>query len=209
MSTLAYIKNFIKDRNVASITPTSPLGVRRVCGKIDFDASKVFVEYGPGTGVIADYVLARMASDAQLLLIERNKNFVSILKRRYQDPRVNVLHASAEDVLELLEAEGVDAVDYIISGIPFSYLSETLRGHIVQQTYHGLRAGGRFLAYQTFWQADAHLRNHLDRHFEHVKDGFELFNAPPMRIYEAHKNGAPAHRGNGVSNGHGKERLFE
>ena len=31
MSTITYLKNFIKDKNVASITPTSPFGVRKVC----------------------------------------------------------------------------------------------------------------------------------------------------------------------------------
>ena len=48
MSTLTYLKNFIRDKNVASITPTSPFGVRKVCEKIDFKKRNVIIEFGPG-----------------------------------------------------------------------------------------------------------------------------------------------------------------
>lgn len=51
MDTITYLKNFVRDRNVASITPTSAIGVKKVCSKIDFHKPSVIVEYGPGTGV--------------------------------------------------------------------------------------------------------------------------------------------------------------
>ena len=87
MDTLIYIMNFIKDRNVASITPTSSVGVKKVCNKIDFSQNSLIVEYGPGTGVFSKYLLRQMGEDSRLILIERNRNFNSLLKRKHQRPQ--------------------------------------------------------------------------------------------------------------------------
>jgi phospholipid N-methyltransferase len=187
MSTLIYLKNFIKDKNVASVTPTSSFGVRRVCGKIDFGRNKTIVEYGPATGVFTRFLLRRMRPDASLILIEINKSFVDILRRQLTDPRVTIAHDSASNVDEVVKSCGFSSVDTVISGIPFSFLSEDERSEVLRKTHQVLAPGGKFLAYQTFYQMDDHLKVHLLRHFRIVEDNFEILNLPPMRIYEAVK----------------------
>jgi phospholipid N-methyltransferase len=187
MSTLNYVKCFLRDRNVASITPTSPFGVKRVCQKIDFFKAKLIVEYGPGTGVFSEFFLKQMQPSAQLLLIERNADMYKCLKKKFTDHRVHIFNDSAENIGHLVNGNINQKPDYIISGIPFSYIPDNARQDIVRQTHQVLGKNGKFLAYQTFYQKDDHLFNHLEHYFQRVTSEFELLNIPPMRIYEAIK----------------------
>ncbi|MFZ2448583.1 MAG: methyltransferase domain-containing protein [Syntrophobacteraceae bacterium] len=187
MDTFVYIMNFLRDKNVASITPTSSVGVKRVCSKIDFSRDSIIVEYGPGTGVFTKYLLDKMGEDSRLILIELNKNFKSILKNKFRDPRVIIVNESAENVLETLRSCKEAEADYIISGIPFSFLESGLKHRILYNTHRALKPGGKFLCYQTCFQTNNHLKVHLQRYFPEVSAKYELVNIPPLRIYEAIK----------------------
>lgn len=202
--TMAYMKNFIKDKDVASITPTSPFGVRRVCSHIDFARNNVIIEYGPGTGVFTDYLLKHMKNGSLLIAIERNKNFKSILQNRIRDPRATIINDSAENVLEALKSCKRCEADYIISGIPFFWLPKDLKDKILHNTLMALKPGGSFLVYQTCFQTDQHLKVHLERFFPIVHTRFELRNIPPLRLFEAIKgNDCGCGNGNGNGNGNG------
>jgi phospholipid N-methyltransferase len=187
MDTFIYIMNFIKDRNVASITPTSSVGVKKVCSKIDFSQHSLIVEYGPGTGVFSKYMLQNMGEDSRLILIERNGSINSILKKNINDPRVVLVHDSAENVLQTLRAYKESEADYIISGIPFSFLEPDLKHRILYNTHRALKKGGKFLVYQTCFQTNNHLKVHLQKYFPVVHSKYELANIPPLRTYEAIK----------------------
>ena len=184
MSTLAYLKSLIKDKNVASITPSSRYTVRKVTRKIDFTRDITIVEYGPGTGVFAEYLLKKMSPDSRLIMIELNPDFVEILQK-IDDPRVSVHRQSAEEAEAIAQNCGALEADYILSGIPFSFLPVQVKDNILTATYRLLREDGYFLAYQT----SMHLRKPIEKHFGAVEMSFEIRNIPPMCIYEARKNG--------------------
>ena len=187
MSTLSYMKNFISDKYIASITPTSDFGVKKVCSKIDFSRCNLVVEYGPGTGVFTNYLLARMGPDSLLIMIERNANFAKLLRKKIRDPRAVVVNECASNIRDILEEFGKPSADYVISGIPFSFLSISLKDRILRNSHAALRPEGKFLAYQTFYQSNNHLKAHLDRIFDFVRVEYEMLNLPPLRIYEARK----------------------
>jgi phospholipid N-methyltransferase len=63
MSNLAYLKEFIRDKNVASLFPTSSFAVKRAFKTLDFAKLKVVVEYGPGEGAFTRRLLKRLAPD--------------------------------------------------------------------------------------------------------------------------------------------------
>ena len=187
MSTLSYVKNFISDKYIASITPTSNFGVKKVCGKIDFSRCGLIVEYGPGTGVFTKYLLQKMGPESRLIMIERNANFAALLRKNIRDPRAVVINDCASNVRDVLMKLGISSADYVISGIPFSFLAGEMKDRILRNTFAALRPGGKFLAYQTFYQSNNHLKAHLDRVFAHVQVEYEMRNLPPLRIYEARK----------------------
>ncbi|WP_052476302.1 class I SAM-dependent methyltransferase [Cohnella kolymensis] len=187
MAHFVYLRNVIKDKHIASIMPTSASGVRKVCSKIDFSKDNVYVEYGPATGIFTNYILQNMTPGSNVILIERNPNFVDVLRQTFSDDRVHIYHDSAEKVADIVLRVSADGADYVLSGIPFSFFNDQMRNEIVRQTYGILREGGKFLPYQTFYQKDRHLYNHIRNIFDTVNDEYFLWNVPPMRIYEAVK----------------------
>lgn len=204
--TFSYVKNFLRDKDVASITPTSTFGVKRVCSKINFDRTRLIVEYGPGTGVFTQYLLKHMKTDSRLIVIERNKDFNSILRRTIHDPRIVIVNDSAENVIETLKTYKESQADYILSGIPFFWLSNDLKAKILYNTRSALKEGGKFLVYQTCFQTDNHLKVHLEKFFPIVRTKYEIRNIPPLRIYEAVKQSSNGN-GNGGGNGAGAKTF--
>lgn len=181
-STITYLKNFIKDKDVASVTPSSKLLIKRVCGHINFKNDNIIIEYGAGTGVFSRYLLEQLSSDSKLILFETNINFYEKLQG-IRDPRVEVFNESVEHVKNLLKGTYQNEVDYVISGIPFSFLNPVTKDSILRQTKEMLKTGGKFLAYQT----SGHLKDSLKDVFGNVNTEMEFLNVPPMMVYEAEK----------------------
>lgn len=183
--TFSYIKNFIRDQDVAAIAPSSSFLVERVCKWIEFDEPAVIVEYGPGNGVFSEYILERMTDDSTLLLVESNPDFVEMLEEMTaDDPRAHVIEDRAEHIREILDAHDIDAVDYIVSGIPFSFLDDDTKKELLETTREVLAEDGKFLVYQNYNHLEAPLR----KHFSEVTKEREFLNIPPtMHAYEACK----------------------
>jgi len=121
---LLFARNFFRHpRMLGSIVPSSRFLIKQLLQPIDWHQARVIVEYGPGVGCITAEILRRMRSDAVLIAIELNPDFVSHLRSSLRDERLKVVEGSAEAVGEILESFGRGKANYIISGIPFSTLS--------------------------------------------------------------------------------------
>jgi phospholipid N-methyltransferase len=182
MSTFTYLKSFIKDKDVASITPTSKFCIRRVCKPIDFRKDCTILEYGAGTGIFSFYLLKHMTENSSLILFETNNDLFEKLNE-INDLRVKRYKENVKRIRKVLGDEMVGKVDYIISGIPFSFLEDSEKMNILNESREMLKKGGRFLAYQT----SGHLKQPLREVFGNVSTEFELFNIPPMTVYDAVK----------------------
>jgi phospholipid N-methyltransferase len=195
MGTLSYLKNFLRDPDVASVTPSSPFLVRRVCQWMDFQRPETVVEYGPGTGVFSAHIAERMHPGSHLVLIESNADFCATLRERFAgDGRVTVVNDRAERVSVILDRADIDEADVVLSGIPFSFLDDDVRHDLLMRTRDVLADDGVFLVYQAY----NHLERPLRHHFGDVEKEFELLNLPPMFAYRARAltstggDGAPA-----------------
>jgi phosphatidylethanolamine/phosphatidyl-N-methylethanolamine N-methyltransferase len=182
MGTLSYIRNFLKDRQVASITPTSRFTIERVCRHIDFDRDLRIIEFGPADGVFTKVILDKLTPGSGIIAIETNSDFARSL-RSYRDERLTVVNRSAEDVRKIAAERKWDRADYIISGIPFSFLKKDVKHRILQDSAELLGEQGLFLGYQT----SSHLKPHLQTYFPKVETEMEYLNIPPMCIYRARK----------------------
>jgi phosphatidylethanolamine/phosphatidyl-N-methylethanolamine N-methyltransferase len=185
MSKIDFLKTFIKDRDVASITPSSLHCVKKVCTNIDFNKDFVLVEYGPGDGVFSRYILEKMSPGSRLILIELNKDFYNHLKETIRDPRVEIFNMRAGDVEEVLSPDLIGNVDYVLSGIPFSFLEKSRKRVVLMATKNILKEGGLFLAYQT----SGHLKKPVMEVFGNLETEREMLNLPPYLIYRVVKNG--------------------
>lgn len=175
-----FAKNFFKHpKMLGSVVPSSRFLIERVLGEIDWQRADVIVEYGPGVGTFTRQILKRMRSDAVLVVLETNPEFVDFLCGSIADPRLHVVHGSAADVRRALAERGLEGADYVISGIPFSTLPEELRVQIVQATHEALRPAGAFLVYQF----SAKVHSYLEKAFGRVNREFEPLNVPPAQLF--------------------------
>jgi phospholipid N-methyltransferase len=95
-----------------------------------------------------------------------------------------VVEDRAENVKEILVDHGLDEADYVVSGIPFSFLDEDVKTDLLSRTCDVLAKDGRFLVYQNY----NHLEEPLREHFSQVTKEREFRNIPPtMRAYKACK----------------------
>lgn len=186
MSKIDFLKTFIKDKDVASVTPTSQHCVKKVCSNIDFSKDFTLVEYGPGDGVFPRYILKQMSQNSRLILIEANEDFAEHLEETITDPRVEIHNALAGNVESVLKPEDVGRVDYVLSGIPFSFLNKDRKREVLQATKNILKVGGMFLAYQT----SGHLKKPVMEVFGNYDTDFVPLNIPPYFIYKVFNNGS-------------------
>lgn len=185
-NTLVYVKNFLADRDVASVMPSSPFLVKRVLKKMDLRGRCVVVEYGPAAGVFSRSILEKMGPEGRLLLIETNADFVKRLREQFGgDPRVEIFHRKAQEVRQILDTAGEEHADYVLSGIPFSFLDEDEQHALVAATRDALHVGGTFLVYQY----QDHMDGLLPQHFAQVERDFELLNLPPIHLHAARRIG--------------------
>jgi len=134
-------------RLTGSVAPSSRFLCRRIAEKIDPERAQTVVELGPGDGVITRYILDRLRPDARLMIFEINEVFVAKLRLMLDDPRLLLIHDSAENMERHFVENGITEVDYFISGIPFVMLPETLAESITAECRRWLRKGGRFIQF--------------------------------------------------------------
>ncbi len=177
---LLFASNFLRHPNMlGSVIPSSRFLVEQVLAPIDWGRTRVIVEYGPGIGTFTAQILRRMRSDAQLVAIETNRDFVRFLQRTLPDPRLHVVHDSAAAVQPVLMRLALPAPRYIISGIPLGSMPEPLRTDIAVKSRAALAPGGVFLVYQF----TARALPTLQRSFGEVRRSFERRNFPPAQLF--------------------------
>lgn len=141
------LESFRNLRNTGSVARSSRFLCRHITEKIDPDKAKIVLELGPGDGAITQYILERLHPDARVLVFEINDIFIQKLRDTFDDPRLTLIHDSAERIGEHLSEHRIESVDYIVSGIPFVMLPESLATRITEECRRWLRPGGWFIQF--------------------------------------------------------------
>jgi len=180
-SVALFARNFFRyPAMLGSIVPSSRFLVKDILSRIDWNRARVVVEFGPGVGTITREMLRRMRGDAVLIVIELNEEFVEYLRDTFLDPRLRIVNGSAVDVRRILAEQGIDAADYVISGLPYSLLSESLRREIVAESRLALRPSGSLLVFQF----NRKLLPYLKSSFQSVQQNLQLLNILPALIFD-------------------------
>lgn len=169
---------------VGSIIPSSDKLIAKMLGPVDWANCKVFVEYGPGVGTFGRAILDRLPADGQYIAIDTNPDFIAYLRHTIVDPRFSAIHASAENVGQIVRDHGADHADYVLSGLPFSTLPDGVGPAIAQATFETLRTDGAFLVYQFSPKVKEYLTPHATR----IDHDMEWWNVPPAQLYWAYKD---------------------
>jgi len=169
---------------VGSVVPTSEIAIRRLLDPVEWHNVRCVVEYGPGTGVFTRRILDRLGPQARLIAIDTNPMFVQHLRRHIVDERLICVEGSAADVERILADHGLEAADYIVSGLPFSTLPQDVADEIAAATARAIRPGGMFLVYQY----SRFVLSLLERNFAQVKHRMVWRCVPPARLFWARRD---------------------
>jgi len=178
-----FFRGFLKHPvMVGSIIPSSRILIERMLRPVDWDNTRLFVEYGPGVGTFTRPLLEKMGPDATLIAIDTNPDFIKFLRRSIDDARLVPVVGSAADVEKIIREHGFENADYVLSGLPFSTLPPGVGDAIAKATAKVIRKGGAFLVYQF----SPKVLDFLKPHFPSIDRGFEWINVPPATLFWAH-----------------------
>lgn len=165
---------------IASVTPSSRFLARAVAAHIPAGYAGTIIELGAGTGVITRELLSRVSPEARIIVVENDPDFAALLREKYTCSSVSVSETDAVDMLALARAEGLERVDYIISGLPTPSLKAADRERLFSGVRRILGSQGVFiqitefpLVYYRFYK----------RFFESVRFSFVPWNMPPGGVY--------------------------
>ncbi len=163
-------------RQVGAVLPTSRYAVRDMLDLGDVPGAGLVVELGAGTGVQTGEILARMRPDARLVALEIDPALARLLEERFDDPRLNVVCGSAEDLEKHLDGERADV---LVCALPFTSLEPGLRRRILDSLPRALAPRGVALVIQY----SPLIQSELRRLFPSVRRRISVLNVPPAFLF--------------------------
>lgn len=180
----SFLRNFWKERKmVGAMAPSSKYLAKKMLEKIDFSTAKVIVELGPGTGVFTRKILKELSPDGILLVFELNDSFMNQLKKEFQDPRVILVHDSAEKIGEYLEKHGYSQADAVVSSLPLANFPSELKNRILKESHRVMHSNSMYVQFQYSLNA----KKSIKQFYKHVEIAFTPANFPPAFIYYCRK----------------------
>lgn len=183
MSAILFRRFLARPLQVAYVLPSSKALIKRVLEHINFSGTKTLVEFGGGEGCYTREIVKRLGPDSRLLVFELDPQLAEHLRKQFRnDPRVSIFQSDAAHFRDELQKLGLPCADYVISGIPFSYIEARKKREILQAVHEGLSAEGLFLVYQVTMELKGHARM-----FAACEVEYFLANIPPMFVLAFHK----------------------
>ncbi|MBU5484510.1 SAM-dependent methyltransferase [Clostridium sp. MSJ-11] len=175
-----FIKQFVKNpKFIGAVAPSSKYLAEKMIEDIDFEICNCIIEYGPGTGVFTEKLIARKKEDTLLLVFENNKEFYEDLLNTYRyKNNVKIINDGAENAKKYLEYYNVKQVDYIVSGIPFTVLPVNISNRILETTKEILDDNGEFITFQY----SLIKINFFKDYFNDIKNKKVMLNLPPAYV---------------------------
>ena len=185
---LRFLRAFVANpRQVGAVLPTSRSAVRDMLDLGDVPGADLVVELGAGTGSQTAEVLARMKPGARLVALEIDRRLAELLTKRFDDPRLQVVCDSAENLHDHLDGHKADV---LVCALPFTSFEPDLRRRMLEELPRVLAPRGVALLIQYSPMIQSELR----RLFPTVRRRLSVLNVPPAFLYACSLDGAPSGR---------------
>ncbi len=183
MSAILFRRFLARPMQVAYVLPSSKKLIRRVLDHMDFEKAKTFVEFGGGEGCYTREIVKHLAPDGRLLVFELDPHLAEHLRKQFRhDERILIYESDAAHFRDELHKLGIRQADYVISGIPFSYIPPGKKKQILHAVHDGLSEEGMFIVYQVTMELKGHARMFAACEVEYC-----LATIPPMFVLAFHK----------------------
>ncbi|MGH4117433.1 class I SAM-dependent methyltransferase [Clostridium sp.] len=181
-----FIKEFIKNPEfIGAVAPSSKYLAEKMIENINFKECDCIVEYGPGTGIFTEKLIARKKENTLLLVIENNKEFYEDLFHMYgYKQNVKIINDGAENIKKYLKEYNIKQVDYVVSGLPFTVLPVSVTNAILKNTNDILSNKGEFITFQYSLLK----KNLFEIFFGSVKVKKAMINIPPAYVFRCRVN---------------------
>lgn len=181
MKSIMFLSQFMtKPRMTGALLPSSQKLAEQITEQIDFQKAGCIVEYGPGTGVFTDRMLAKRRKDTLVILIEQNVRFWHLLREKYAtESNLIIVNRSAEEIDSIMNEYGISQVDHVVSGLPFASLPEGVSRAILEKTRAILKTNGSFILFQ-YTRVK---KPFIERYFEQIETKRVYRNFPPAYVF--------------------------
>lgn len=132
-----------KPLDIAALAPSGPWVAAAVARNAQFDRNGYVLELGGGTGSITEGLLKGGCPVERLIVIEREPNFVEILRRRF--PGLTVIEGDATQLASLLAERSITRLASVVSTLPIKWFPTEAKRSILEQSFHLMGPGGRFV----------------------------------------------------------------
>jgi phosphatidylethanolamine/phosphatidyl-N-methylethanolamine N-methyltransferase len=99
-----------------AVSPSSPALAKAMAAEIDPSLPGPVVEIGPGTGPVTEAILARGITPQRLVLVEFNREFCALLRKRF--PGVTVIEGDGYSLADTLGDAAGKPLAAVVSSLP-------------------------------------------------------------------------------------------
>lgn len=184
---LTFLRTFARQPiKVGAIAPSSRALAEMMVQSVDWQAARVVIEYGPGTGVFTQRIRECLAPGAKFFAIEQSAEFAE--RTRQRCPGTTVYQDSVANVVALCQHDNVGQVDAILCGLPWAAFPDSLQRDCFDAMLRVLRPGGQFATF-AYWQgvalpAGQRFSSRLRSTFSEVRRSPTVWrNLPPAFVY--------------------------
>lgn len=187
----AFLGQFVgRPTMIGAVAPSSRHLAARVLEGLDLEHAKAVLEFGPGTGAITGRLVARLGANTKFVAIELNPVMAASFRKRF--PQVKLREESVENARRVCQEEGIDSVDFIVCGLPWSSFSDDLQDRLLDATLDVLKPGGTLVSFAyhvgTWLPGGRRIRRKLDSRFTTVRKSRSVWrNLPPAFVYRCVK----------------------
>ena len=185
------LAQFLKNpRTTGAVCPSSRSLARMLVTGIGIEHARHVAELGPGTGAVTGSILGALPSDSRFFAVELNPDVIAAFHVNF--PEVTVYNDSAANLPSLVRKEKMDALDAVISGLPWAVFPDPLQEEILAAIVQSLKPGGYFTTFAyvqgVLLPSGQHFKKRLGRLFPQVEKSPVVWkNFPPAFVYRCRK----------------------
>ncbi|MFI5911702.1 class I SAM-dependent methyltransferase [Dactylosporangium sp. NPDC051541] len=171
---------------VGAIAPSAGPLCRRLALVVPATRPVTVVELGAGTGVVSDAIGRRLRPGSRHIAVEIDERLAARLRARR--PHLEIVVGDAADVGAILTARGIEQVDAVVSGLPWSLIPADRQGRILSDVGRLLGPGAAFTTFAYLHALPLpgarRLRRLLHESFDEVITSRGIWrNTPPALTY--------------------------
>lgn len=143
---LQFIAGFLRrPRAVGAVAPSSERLATEVLRYSELKRAKTVVELGAGTGAITRVLLENVRPGTRVIVVELDAQHSERLAGQF--PGACVCHDSAENLRAILQRNGCDRADVVVSGLPWASMPVPVRERIKAEILASLESDGRLCGF--------------------------------------------------------------